>query len=104
MSASTLALTVLAGLSEASVLFPVAQGLSLVFGALRVINMAHGSLYMVAAFITTAIVSIFSQPTIGFLLALILAPAVVAVIGALIEILVLRRLYRREHLLQLLAT
>jgi branched-subunit amino acid ABC-type transport system permease component len=104
MSASTLALTVLAGLSEASVLFLVASGLSLVFGALRVINMAHGSLYMVAAFITTAIVSIFSQPTIGFLLALILAPAVVAVIGALIEILVLRRLYRREHLLQLLAT
>ena len=104
MSASTLALTVLAGLSEASVLFLVASGLSLVFGALRVINMAHGSLYMVAAFLTTAIVGAFAQPSVGFLLALVLAPVVVALLGALIEILVLRRLYRREHLLQLLAT
>ena len=104
MSASTLALTVLAGLSEASVLFLVASGLSLVFGALRVINMAHGSLYMVAAFLTTAIVTVVSQAAIGFLLALVLAPAVVALMGAVIEILVLRRLYRREHLLQLLAT
>lgn len=104
MSASTLALTVLAGLSEASVLFLVASGLSLVFGALRVINMAHGSLYMVAAFLTTAIVGAFAQSSVGFLLALFLAPAAVALIGALIEILILRRLYRREHLLQLLAT
>ncbi|HET6309718.1 MAG TPA: branched-chain amino acid ABC transporter permease [Candidatus Nitrosotalea sp.] len=104
MSSSTVALTVLAGLSAASVLFLVASGLSLVFGALRVINMAHGSLYMVGAFLTTAIVGVFSQPTIGFVLALVLAPVAVALIGALIEVLVLRRLYGREHLLQLLAT
>jgi branched-subunit amino acid ABC-type transport system permease component len=104
VSATTLALTVLSGLSEASVLFLVAAGLSLVFGALRVINMAHGSLYMVAAFLTTAIVSVFAQPTVGFIVALVAAPAVVALLGALIEILVLRRLYKREHLLQLLAT
>jgi branched-chain amino acid transport system permease protein len=72
---------------------------------LRVINMAHGSLYMVAAFLATAIVKSFvSQPTIGFVFALVLAPLVVALIGALIEVLVLRRLYGREHLLQLLAT
>src|SRR5258708_4069960 len=104
MSASTVALTVLAGLSAASVLFLVASGLSLVFGALRVINMAHGSLYMIAALRTTAIVSLFAQPAIGFVLALVLAPVAVALLGALIEILVLRRLYGREHLLQLLAT
>jgi branched-chain amino acid transport system permease protein len=104
MNAGTLALTVLTGLSEASVLFLVAAGLSLVFGALRVINMAHGSLFMVAAFLTTAIVAAVAQSTVGFLLALVLAPAVVALLGALIEMLVLRRLYRQEHLLQLLAT
>jgi branched-chain amino acid transport system permease protein len=104
VNADTLALTVVTGLSEASVLFLVAAGLSLVFGALRVINMAHGSLYMVAAFLTTAVVAAIAQSTLGFLLALVVAPAAVALLGAAIEILVLRRLYRQEHLLQLLAT
>ena len=104
MNADTLALTIVTGLSEASVLFLVAAGLSLVFGALRVINMAHGSLYMIAAFLTTAIVAFFTQATVGFLVALVLAPMVVVLLGALIEILVLRRLYGKEHLLQLLAT
>ena len=104
MSAGTLVLFVFAGLSQASVLFLVAAGLSLVFGALRVINMAHGSLYMVGAFISTAVVGLVSQNTVGFVAALIVAPAIVGVVGALIEIGVLRRLYNREHLLQLLAT
>ncbi len=104
MNGDTLALTIVTGLSEASVLFLVAAGLSLVFGALRVINMAHGSLYMIAAFLTTAIVAAVAQSTVGFLLALVLAPAVVALLGAAIEMLILRRLYRQEHLLQLLAT
>lgn len=104
MSAGTLILFVFAGLSQASVLFLVAAGLSLVFGALRVINMAHGSLYMVGAFISTAVVGLVAQNTVGFVAALIVAPAIVGVLGALIEIGVLRRLYNREHLLQLLAT
>lgn len=104
MNAGTLVLFVFAGLSQASVLFLVAAGLSLVFGALRVINMAHGSLYMVGAFIATAVVGLVAQTTVGFVAALIVAPAIVGVLGALIEIGVLRRLYNREHLLQLLAT
>jgi branched-subunit amino acid ABC-type transport system permease component len=95
---------VFAGLAQASVLFLVAAGLSLVFGALRVINMAHGSLYMVGAFISTAVVGLVAQTTVGLVAALIVAPAIVGVLGALIEIGVLRRLYNREHLLQLLAT
>src|SRR5258708_12182269 len=86
MSASTVALTVLAGLSAASVLFLVASGLSLVFGALRVINMAHGSLYMIAAFLTTAIVILFAQPTIGFVLPLVLPPAPVPLLAPLLDI------------------
>ena len=102
MSLGTVVFFVLAGLSQASILFLVAAGLSLVFGALRVINMAHGSLYMIAAFVTAAIVASVSGA--GFWLAIILAPALVAVIGAGIEVFVLRRLYGREHLLQLLGT
>lgn len=104
MNGETFALFVFAGLSEASVLFLVAAGLSLVFGALRVINMAHGSFYMIAAFLTTVIVGAVAQSSLGFLTALVVAPVTVALMGALIEMLVLRRLYRREHLLQLLAT
>jgi branched-subunit amino acid ABC-type transport system permease component len=104
VNAGTLVIFVFAGLSQASVLFLVAAGLSLVFGALRVINMAHGSLYMVGAFISTAVVGLVAQNTVGFVAALILAPAIVGMLGALIEIGVLRRLYNREHLLQLLAT
>jgi branched-subunit amino acid ABC-type transport system permease component len=104
VNAGTLILFVFAGLSQASVLFLVAAGLSLVFGALRVINMAHGSLYMVGAFISTAVVGLVAQTTVGFVAALIVAPAIVGALGALIEIVVLRRLYNREHLLQLLAT
>jgi branched-subunit amino acid ABC-type transport system permease component len=104
VNAGTLVLFVFAGLSQASVLFLVAAGLSLVFGALRVINMAHGSLYMVGAFLSTAVVGLVAQNTVGFVAALIVAPAMVGVLGALIEIGVLRRLYNREHLLQLLAT
>jgi branched-subunit amino acid ABC-type transport system permease component len=104
VSAGTLILFVFAGLAQASVLFLVAAGLSLVFGALRVINMAHGSLYMVGAFISTEVVGLVAQTTVGFVAALIVAPAIVGLLGALIEIGVLRRLYNREHLLQLLAT
>jgi branched-subunit amino acid ABC-type transport system permease component len=104
VNAGTLVLFVFAGLSQASVLFLVAAGLSLVFGALRVINMAHGSLYMIGAFLSTAVVGLVAQNTVGFVAALIVAPAMVGALGALIEIGVLRRLYNREHLLQLLAT
>jgi branched-subunit amino acid ABC-type transport system permease component len=69
-----------------------------------VINMAHGSLYMIGAFLSTAVVGLVAQNTVGFVAALIVAPAMVGALGALIEIGVLRRLYNREHLLQLLAT
>src|SRR5437763_10220908 len=88
-----------AGLSEAAFLFIVAAGLSLVFGALRVINMAHGSLYMIAAFVT-AVVAVQAGAVAGFWTGLVLAVAVTGVLGALIEVAVLRRIYGREHLLQ----
>jgi branched-chain amino acid transport system permease protein len=91
------------GLADAAYLFIVAAGLSLVFGALRVINMAHGSLYMVAAMVSVVVADRFGAG-IGFLPALLLAVLVAAALGALIETTVLKRVYGHEHLVQLLAT
>lgn len=93
----------LTGLSRAGLLFVVSVGLTLVFGAMRVINLAHGSLYMVGAFVTSSVVAAVGGD-VGLLPALVVAAGAAAVLGALIEIGVLRRLYRQEHLLQLLAT
>jgi branched-chain amino acid transport system permease protein len=100
---STLLLYSEAGLADAAYLFIVAAGLSLVFGALRVINMAHGSLYMVAAFIT-ALVAAQAGVIVGFWSGLLVAVLITGLLGAIIELVVLRRVYDREHLLQLLGT
>src|SRR5437588_5416264 len=92
------------GLSLAAYLFIVTAGLSLVFGALRVINMAHGSLYMIAAFLTVVIANQVGAVTTGFWAGLLLAVILTGLIGALIEVVVLRRVYREQHLIQLLGT
>jgi branched-subunit amino acid ABC-type transport system permease component len=91
------------GLASAAYLFIVSAGLSLVFGALRVINMAHGSLYMVAAFVTVVVANSLGV-AFGFWGGLVLAVLVTGAVGALIEVFVLRRVYRQEHLVQLLGT
>jgi branched-subunit amino acid ABC-type transport system permease component len=91
------------GLQLAAYLFIVTAGLSLVFGALRVINMAHGSLYMIAAFVTVIIANQLGA-ALGFWAGLALAVAVTCAVGAVIEIVVLRRVYGQEHLVQLLGT
>jgi branched-chain amino acid transport system permease protein len=100
---SQLLLFTVGGLQNAAYLFIVAAGLSLVFGALRVINMAHGSLYMIAAFVTVAVANALGA-ALGFLGGLVLALIVAGVVGAAIEVFVLRRVYREEHLVQLLGT
>lgn len=91
------------GLADAAYLFIVAAGLSLVFGALRVINMAHGSLYMIAALVSVVVANRLGAG-IGFLPSLIAAVLVAAALGAVIEMAVLKRIYGHEHLVQLLAT
>jgi branched-chain amino acid transport system permease protein len=96
-------LQLLTGLSRAAILFIVASGLSLVFGALRVVNIAHGSFYMIGAFVSVTVVQ-WVDGFAGFLLAIAAGAAVVAVLSAAIEVVALRRLYEAEHLLQLLAT
>lgn len=103
MSPDALALQVLTGLSRAAVLFIVASGLSLVFGAMRIVNIAHGSLYMVGAFLAVTVAG-WLGGTLGFVMAAVLVPLLVAVLGGVMEVAVLRRLYGKEHLLQLLAT
>lgn len=95
---------VLTGLTTAAILFIVAVGLSLIFGTMRTINMAHGTFYMIGAFFVTITLSGLARHAGGFLLSLIIAAGIGALLGAVVEMLVLRRLYQSEHLLQLLAT
>jgi branched-subunit amino acid ABC-type transport system permease component len=91
------------GLANAAYLFIVTAGLSLVFGALRIINMAHGSLYMIAAFVTVVVANQLGA-SFGFWSGLLLALVLTGVIGIVIEVAVLRRIYREAHLVQLLGT
>ncbi|HET7198762.1 MAG TPA: branched-chain amino acid ABC transporter permease [Burkholderiales bacterium] len=88
------------GLQFGLMLFLLAAGLTLVFGIMDMINLAHGSLYMVGAYLMASL----AQATGSFWLALPLALAATALIGALLEMSLLRRLYARDHLAQVLAT
>jgi branched-chain amino acid transport system permease protein len=103
VNVDALFIQLLTGLSRAAVLFIVAAGLSLVFGALRIVNIAHGSFYMLGAFIAVTVAATIGG-TWGFLLAIVAVPLLVAAMSAVIEAVILRPLYGKEHLLQLLAT
>jgi branched-chain amino acid transport system permease protein len=81
-------------------LFLLAAGLTLVFGIMDMINLAHGSLYMIGAYLMASL----AQATGSFWAALPLALAATAIVGAVLEVSVLRRLYERDHLSQVLAT
>jgi len=100
MSAILIIEQVLNGLQFGVMLFLMAAGLTLIFGVMGLINLAHGSLYMIGAFAAAAM----AGATGSFLLALIAALAAAAAAGALIELIVVRRLYRAPHLDQVLAT
>jgi branched-chain amino acid transport system permease protein len=88
------------GLQLGVMLFVMAAGLTLVFGVMGLINLAHGSLFMIGAFAAAAV----AGATGSFLLALAAALAASAAVGALVEVVVIRRLYNRDHLDQVLAT
>lgn len=92
------------GLTYAMFLFLIASGLSLIFGVLRILNFAHGSLYMLGAYFTHQFVSLFIDAPGHFWWAVILASLTVALIGVVIERFFLRHLYAREELYQLLFT
>ncbi|WP_372023140.1 branched-chain amino acid ABC transporter permease (plasmid) [Tistrella mobilis] len=92
--------TIIIGLSLSFLLFLLSAGLTLIFGMLGVINFAHGALYMLGAYASFQIV----QTTGSFWLGLLIAPVVVAGLGALIEMSTLKRVYSRDHIFQLLLT
>lgn len=114
----------ISGLSNGIILFIIASGLTLIFGVLRVINFAHGALYMLGAYLGVTVANWFSEALItsleqtdsltesaeqtilmlAFILALIVVPAIIAIIGYVMERFLFRRIYDKEHLLQLLLT
>ncbi len=92
------------GLAGASALFLVAAGLTLIFGVTRVVNFAHGSLYMLGAYIAYTFVAALPRDPLGFWTGVLAAALVVALIGAAIEAWVLKHIYAAPELLQLAAT
>ena len=103
MSFSGFIVQLLNGLAGASSLFFVAAGLSLIFGVTRIVNFAHGSFYMVGIYIAYTLVGRLGAG-LGYWSALLVSAVAVGVVGALIEMTVLRRIYKAPELFQLLAT
>ncbi len=88
------------GLNYGLSLFLIAAGLALVFGIMHVINLAHGSLFMLGAYLAVA----FNSLTGSFIASVVLSAMAVAIIGACVEQLLIKRLYKRSHLDQVLCT
>jgi branched-subunit amino acid ABC-type transport system permease component len=95
---------ILVGLSRTTILFIVTSGLSLILGVLRIPNVAHGSLYMIGAFMAFSVSKFFGGGATGFWMAILLAPLGVALLSLVIERGLFSRLYEREHLMLLLLT
>jgi len=100
MNAALFIVQVLNGLQLGVLLFLIAAGLTLVFGVMNFINLAHGVLYMLGAYLAVTFYALTGQ----FLLATVLALAAALIFGLLLEILVFRRLYDRDHLDHVIAT
>ncbi len=94
----------LTGLASASSLFLVAAGLTLIFGVTRIINLAHGSFYMLGAYVGHSVVTDLGTGFIGYTAAIVAGALIVGAIGVAIEVLLLRRIYRAPELFQLVAT
>src|SRR3954453_9491331 len=93
----------LTGLASAASLFLVASGLSIIFGVTRIVNFAHGAFYMLGAYVGFTLTERLSG-TLGFLGGILSAALIVAPLGVLVEMVLLRRIYRSPELFQLLAT
>ncbi len=88
------------GLAFGGLIFLLAAGLSVIFGLMDVLNLAHGSFYMLGAYVGLTVLGL----TNNFWLALIAAPIVLAIIGGSVEVIFFRRIYKRGHLMQVLLT
>jgi branched-chain amino acid transport system permease protein len=94
----------LSGISVGMVLFLIAAGLSIIFGTLKVLNLAHGSIYMLGGFLCYGFTSTFASVPGVFWWTLLAAPMIVGLVGGLIEIFLLRRIYAQEMLYQYILT
>src|SRR5207244_2947356 len=93
----------LTGLASAASLFLVASGLSIIFGVTRIVNFAHGAFYMLGAYVAFTLTERFAG-AFGFWGGIVVAALVVAAVGVLVEMVLLRRIYHAPELFQLLAT
>ena len=100
MSTALVLEQLLNGLQFGLMLFLIAAGLTLVFGIMDVLNLAHGSLYMIGAYLAATL----TQATGSFWIGIALAVVASAIVGVVLELLLVRRLYQRDHLSQVLAT
>ncbi len=99
-----IAVQVMSGLSVGMFLFLVSVGMSLIFGVTRIVNLAHGSFYMVSAYLMVTLVEWLPEGAAGFWISLIVAPIGVAILGGVIEVTLLRRIYHRDPMMQLILT
>lgn len=104
MTLASFALQLLNGLASASALFLVAAGLTLIFGVTRVVNFAHGSLFMLGAYLAWSLGDAFGDGAVAHWGSVLAAALLVGALGALIEFVLLKRLYAAPELLQLTAT
>jgi len=94
----------LTGLASASSLFLVASGLSIIFGVTRIVNFAHGSFFMLGAYLAYSFVDLMPHGILGFWGSVIAASLVVGFVGVVLEITLFRRIYKAPELFQLVAT
>lgn len=100
-----LAVQLVNGLMEGMMLFLIASGLTLIFGVSHIINFAHGSFYMLGAFLTYQFApTLFDGTLPGFAISVLASALLVAALGAVFEIAVLRRIYHANELMQLIIT
>jgi branched-subunit amino acid ABC-type transport system permease component len=95
---------VISGLSVGMVFFLISIGLSMVFGTLRVLNIAHASFYMLGAYLSYTVTHYLGTSSDMFWVALVLAPVGVAIFGGIVEWLLLRPIYKADLLYQLILT
>jgi branched-chain amino acid transport system permease protein len=104
MSLQAVLMQLLSGLSSGMLIYLIAVGLSLIFGTLRVLNLAHGALYMLGAYLCVWLTSSFQQIPGMFWWAIILGPFLVALFGGLVEVVLLRRIYGWHFMYEFILT
>ena len=102
MTLSVIGLQLISALVSATFLFLMAAGLSLIFGVCRILNLAHGSVFMLGAFLAYAVTRAVSSSLEGFCLLVVLVPLAMALLGGVLERLLIRRFYGSDLLVQLM--